>query len=84
MTCRRMACATCHEISTELVLVMRSHLRAENQLVEAKFIRTDATLAHTVNIRAAELLDQRKDIVARFKAHITQAHGTPSRELALS
>jgi hypothetical protein len=73
------ACVKCHEMATELVLVMRSHLQAEGDLVEAMFAKKDAAIAHAANIRAAELLAQRKDLVLRFKAHIGQAHGHGSR-----
>ena len=81
----RMACARCHEMATELVLVMRSHLQAEGDLVEAMFVKKDAVLAHSANIRAAELLEERKDLIARFKAHVAQAHsrGDQSAEFAL-
>ena len=82
---RRMACAKCHEMATELVLVMRSHLRAEGDLAEAMFVKKDPVLAHAANIRAAELLDERKDLIARFKSHISQAHtrGDESAEFVL-
>jgi hypothetical protein len=66
-------------MATELVLVMRSHLQAENDLIEARFVKKNAELAHAVNIRAAELLAQRKDLMSRFKAHIGQAHGQSSQ-----
>lgn len=80
-----MTCVRCHELSTELMLVMRSHLQAENDLVEAMFVNIHSAQAHAANIRAAELLEQRKDLIAQFKAHIGQVHGqnSQSTEFAL-
>jgi hypothetical protein len=72
-------------MAAELVKTMTAHLKAEGDLVEAMFVRKDAFLAHDVNLRCAELLERRRDLIHRIKSHIERAHGRgiASTEFAL-
>ena len=62
-------------MASELVEIMRSHLRAESDLVAAMFVKKDAALAHEVNVKATALLQERKALIAVMRSHVEQDHG---------
>src|SRR5687767_6319311 len=72
---RNEECDTCREMAAKVVDAMRDHLQAESELADAAFVKKDAALAHTANVKAAALLRDRKALIARLRLHSQETHG---------